>query len=187
MFNVDAESVSCLTMYVNFFGGPNTGKTTMAQALNSVLRLDGISSEYIDEYAKAKVWERSRFSLEDQVYISATQRHKILRCEGDYDVLVVDSPYIMGLMYGMYEPEYAEFLIDDFKRHNVNSLNIFLERSIPFHKAGRVHTEEDSLVLDNSIVDMLVEEEIPFVSTKNNGWDTVYGIASMVRDKLGLL
>jgi len=175
-----------MSIYVNFFGGPNTGKTTLAQALTSVLSFKGISAEYVDEYAKDKVWERSNFSLADQVYITATQRHKVLRCEGDYDVLVVDSPYIMGLMYGMYEPEYAEFLIEDFKRHNANAINVFLERNIPFNEMGRNHTEQESVDIDLNIKNMLIEEEIPFISVANEQWNTVNDIASLVEDKMDL-
>ncbi len=42
------------TIAINFYGGPGTGKSSMAAAIFSNLKNEGINAELVTEYAKSK-------------------------------------------------------------------------------------------------------------------------------------
>ena len=65
-------------MYViNLFGGPSTGKSTLAALLFGTLKSKyDLNCEYVNEYAKDLVYEkRNQILLKDQLYIFAKQNH----------------------------------------------------------------------------------------------------------------
>ena len=48
------------TLVVNLFAGPGAGKSTGAAYIFSMLKMAGIDTEYVNEYAKDKVWEDNK-------------------------------------------------------------------------------------------------------------------------------
>ena len=42
---------------INFFGGPNSGKSTQAAGMFHRFKIDGYNAEHVNEYAKMCVWE----------------------------------------------------------------------------------------------------------------------------------
>jgi len=57
------------TLIVNLFGGPSSGKTTMAAGLFCLLKMHGIDCELVTEFAKDLVWEERFKTLKNQQYI----------------------------------------------------------------------------------------------------------------------
>lgn len=49
-----------MTLYVNLYGGPGTGKSTGASYIFSKLKLAGVEAELVTEYAKDLVWEAQK-------------------------------------------------------------------------------------------------------------------------------
>lgn len=138
------------TLVVNMFGAPGTGKSTMASHIFSLLKWNNIDCEIVNEVAKEKVWEDSHYLLENQLLITAKQYHRLWRLNGKVDVIVTDSPLLLGTVYSQKEPElFKPLVVSYFKRFN--NLNFFLKRIKPFHQNGRLQTERESDTLSRKI------------------------------------
>ena len=55
---------------INLFGGPSSGKTTMAAGLFRLLKTMNKKVELVQEFAKDLVWENNLGKLSDQFYVS---------------------------------------------------------------------------------------------------------------------
>ena len=89
---------------VNLFGGPSSGKSTLATKIFSNLKINSLLNvEYIHEYAKDLVYEK-RFNVlsNDQLYVFAKQNHmlKMIELGNEIDVVIVDSPLILSAVFG---------------------------------------------------------------------------------------
>lgn len=80
---------------VNFYGGPGTGKSTMAAAVFAELKSRGVNCELVTEYAKKKVWEEAYKVFEYQFYVCAKQAYHMFVVSKHVDIMVTDSPIIM--------------------------------------------------------------------------------------------
>lgn len=139
------------TLVVNFFAGPGTGKSTVMAHCFAELKWRGIDCEMSAEYAKDKVWERSEHILANQFYVSGKQYHRLRRLNGKVNVILTDSPLLLGLYYGNEEPqEFKDLLVKHF--NSFNNLNIFLERMKEYNPNGRLQTEEQAKEIDKEIM-----------------------------------
>lgn len=159
------------TVVVNLFAGPGAGKTTCAWAIASELKKRNIEAEYVSEYAKELVWDNELTLLDGtiphQTQLYQEQKHRIDRLIGKVDVIVTDSPTILGLMYvdksKCTTNEYINFeakAIDDYK--NYTNFNLFINRGKDFQQEGRIHNLEQSKEIDISIKRLLVSNNIYF-------------------------
>ena len=87
------------TLIVNFYGGPGSGKSTMAARIFAELKDLGINCEIATEYAKDVTWQKGYHVLGNQLYIFAKQQHRIWRLDGQVDVIVTDAPILNSLVY----------------------------------------------------------------------------------------
>ena len=78
---------------INFFGGPNSGKSTQAAGLFHKMKIEGYSIEHVNEYAKMCVWENRMEILEDQLYVMAKQNRRVKRLKGKVDFCVTPRPH----------------------------------------------------------------------------------------------
>jgi len=138
------------TLYVNLYAGPGTGKSTMAANVFAELKWLDINCELVTEYAKSKVWEGSFDVLNDQFYISAKQYHKMIVLNGKVDVVICDSPLLLGAVYAKNEPtELTNLLVEYYNKFN--NLDIFIERKKTYHPIGRVQNETEAHEKDREI------------------------------------
>ena len=149
------------TLVINFFAGPGAGKSSMATGLFSYLKFKGINAEYISEYAKDIVWENSNDKLNNQFYISAKQFHRQWRLLGKVDVIVTDSPIILGCFYGA-SNELNDLLVKEFNSDFFDNLNIFVTRIKDYNPKGRTQTESQAKELDSEIKNFLLEKQMTF-------------------------
>jgi ABC-type dipeptide/oligopeptide/nickel transport system ATPase subunit len=168
------------TLFVGLFGGPGCGKSTTAAGLFYLLKKQGISCELVDEYAKLKCWLGDDKTLSKQFYVSAKQVYKTLAPYGQVKVVITDSPFILGNVYGgiLHDENFSKWLISAYK--SFNWLNILLERQSDqeFDMKGRIHSLEESLAKDEEIRNLLTKNDLPFTSipVDNESIDRCYQI-----------
>lgn len=153
------------TKVVNLFGGPGTGKSTTAAGLFAELKLRGVNCELVSEYAKDKAWELGSTSIgtpmvfQAQEYIFAKQHFRFRRCARDVDLIITDSPLLLGLIYKPATFDLPSLGLVIREAHTLyDSLNIFLVRTKDYNPKGRLQTEEKARALDIDIREMLQEE-----------------------------
>jgi nicotinamide riboside kinase len=175
-----------MTLIVNLFGGPSTGKSTNAAGIFYKLKTQGINCEYIQEYAKDKTWQGDTFSLAVQPYITSKQLYRQHRVMGKVDVIVTDSPIILGVVYGgLYAGDkFNAWLIDAFKQ--LNNMNVFLTRNLdnhPYNPSGRTQTVDQAIDIDQLVREMLVKNNINFteILVDHNTADNIVGL---IKDRL---
>lgn len=142
------------TLILNLFGGPGTGKSTTAAGVFAALKWQDVNCEMALEFAKDKVWEKSIYVLDNQLYIFGKQYHRIFRLRGQVDVIITDSPLLNSILYYQGDNEYFPRMV--FKEHRrFRNLNVFLQRLKPYNPAGRVQDEQKAKALDKHIVRIL--------------------------------
>lgn len=149
------------TKVLNFYGGPGTGKSTMAAGVFSELKFAGVNCEYVQEYAKDIAWEFSNIKeplkvLEAQEYIFAKQHYRMRRLSSEVDLIVTDSPLLLGLTYMS-----KDFMIPSLKYvvkeayDLYDNINIFLTRHKQYNPKGRFQTEDQAKEKDIQIKTLL--------------------------------
>ena len=139
-----------MTVLINLYGGPGTGKSTTAAGIFSLLKQNDINAELITEYAKDAVWGDNLQVLENQPYILGKQYQRLLRVDGKVDFLVTDAPLLNSLLYNSIDlPELDALTLALYKRFT--NRNFMLVRQKAYNPAGRVQTEEKAKLLDGRI------------------------------------
>ena len=162
------------TIVLNLFAGPGAGKSTGACYIFSQLKMKGIDCEYVSEFAKDKVWEHNEEVLKCQFYISGKQSYKISRVYGKVDVIITDSPILVGAIYGDYDnPNLVPAIVYEFKKYN--NVNIFLERDKPYNPNGRMQTEDEAKEKDAQLLELMKKYDVPYTTMKGNkeGYDLI--------------
>lgn len=168
------------TIIVNLYGGPGTGKSTGAAYIFSMLKMTGVDAEYVTEFAKDKAWEGNQEVFKCQFYITGKQAYRIARCFGKVDVIVTDSPIRLGKIYAdmIGRTQLGLACIEDADFYSVNSIDIFLKRVKPYNPNGRNQTEAESKEIDRTIIDMLVEQKVPYLTFTGDidGYKQIYNL-----------
>lgn len=151
------------TLLINFYGGPGCGKSTICAGLFYQLKILGYNCEMALEFAKDKVWEESYKVLDDQIYILGKQFHKLYRLKDKVDIIITDSPILLGAYYQKTRSKALEDLILECRRE-FNNIDIFLERSTDYDPNGRMQTQEEALKIDDGIKSLLQEKFIEYTS-----------------------
>lgn len=158
---------------INALAGPGAGKTTSALSLVAELKKNGINAEYVSEYAKELVYDE-KFDLLDGTIehendIYNEKLHRLNRLDGKVDVIVTDSSLLQSVLYLNPEKcsaseiqEFSKNALKDFR--SMNNLCYFVERGETFETAGRVHTEEQSTLIDQDIKNYLQENNIEYLT-----------------------
>lgn len=172
-----------MTLVVNIFGGPGTGKSTNAALTFGELKSQGYNVEMAHEYAKDLVWEGRNKAIGFQPYVIGKQMYRVHRLLGEVDAIITDSPVLFGLIYKERYicPEFDNFVVAQFKQWF--TLNIFLVRDSEYHSynpRGRFQTEEEAVAIDEKIKAMLKEHHIPYTSLVVNKY-TPGDIVSLVK------
>ena len=131
---------------VNLFGGPSSGKSTTAAGIFHKLKMQGINCEIVTEFAKHMTWKEDFNTLKNQVYVHAKQHDRMFHLVDKVDVIITDSPTIMGLIYCDWNvfPKSFETLVVDLFNSQGDNLNYLLRRSAPYQTVGRLQTEEEA-------------------------------------------
>ena len=170
-------------LVINLFAGPGSGKSTMAAGLFFKLKTEGVNCEMTGEYAKDLAWEEGGKKIADQIYVFAKQQRRVLRLIDKVDVVISDSPTILGLAY---MPEHYPQCFADLVRwqyEQYNNLNVFVNRKKAFNPKGRFHTEEESKQKDVEIKELMRANNIDYISVdgNNDGLAELHELLKIVR------
>lgn len=157
------------TKVINFFAGPNAGKTTLALELAAYMKRNEYDCEFIGEEAKDRCYDEDKMGLDDQLMMFANQARRQYRLLGTVDYIITDSPLLLAQVYipGSHERfkrdmvDYSLFMgsflsltRDTFNLYN--NANFFVRRgNKKYVPHGRKHTEEECLIADEKAKDAL--------------------------------
>lgn len=146
-----------MTLVVNLYGGPGTGKSTGAAYLFAKLKMSGVNAELVREYVKGWAWEGRKIGPLDQFYFFGKQLRAESQLHGKVDVIVTDSSVLIGAYYAQ---RYCSPLVanavtasavrarSEAEHHDVRYFDVWLTRSKPYNPAGRYETEAQAREVD---------------------------------------
>lgn len=141
------------TIVINLFGEPGAGKSTAAMDITARLKRKGINAEYVSEFAKDKVYENNGEVFKHQEYLFGKQSFKMGRVRDKVQVMVVDSPLILSIIYNN-----NEYLDDNFYItvenvfNSYDNRNYLLTRKHTYEDEGRIQNEEEALEVRKQII-----------------------------------
>lgn len=154
------------TIAINFYGGPGSGKSSMAARIFSELKSLELDIELVTEYAKDKVWEEAYKVFECQLFVCANQVYKMFVVSKHVDIIITDSPIIMGSAYNNGDKLLDSILVREHKKYN--NINIFLNRTKKYNPKGRYQTELEAKGKDVLIKNILKKNKIKFKEFDGN-------------------
>lgn len=172
-------------LLINFYGGPSAGKTTAAAHLFTLLKHAGIDTEIVSEFAKDLVLENNPRALEYQWYVLATQAYRIMCAYRSMQVVITDSPILLGIIYDK-DNSKALFDLCMEQHHQYNNINVFVTRNSNYKHtmAGRIHSLTQSVAIDNAISRLLEENEIPYLRLSELGTNPVASLRDVILEEL---
>lgn len=163
-------------MRINLFGGPGTGKSTLAARVFGRLRQQGVSCALVTEWIKMWAYEGRTIRGYDQVFSFANQLHseeESLRYAG---MIITDSPMFLQCMYA---DKHAKVVANDLWNIAANfeadypSINFYIERSGPYEQHGRWENEEQALQMDAYIKAKLDARCLPITYVYRDDVETI--------------
>lgn len=156
---------------INFFGGPSSGKSTVAAGLFYLMKINGYSVELVGEVAKDLVHEKRFDIFGEQNYLFSEQRRRQERLKDVYDFAITDSPTLLASFYNIYDGGkenqfFDKMVMEDFKKEK--AFNIFLNRGDFFEVKGRRHSEEESSKISINLKNFLNDNQIKFIEINSN-------------------
>jgi hypothetical protein len=166
-----------MSLVINLYGGPGTGKSTTAALVFGLLKTLGVNAELVTEYAKDRVWDEHFAIFSNQIYLFGKQYHRLHRLVGKVDVIVTDAPILLSLFYGTNVPDSFRQLVYD-TYSSMKNLDVFLRRKKPYNPAGRMQSEEQAKDIDVKLAELLTSRGIPISSVDGDG-DAPWTIVKM--------
>jgi tRNA uridine 5-carbamoylmethylation protein Kti12 len=82
-----------MTTVINLFGGPGTGKSTLATNLFYIMKSKDINVELVREYVKSWAYNNREPKEYDLIYLLGKQSSYETQLYGKVDYVVTDSPF----------------------------------------------------------------------------------------------
>lgn len=172
-------------LVINLFGGPGSGKTTTAAELFAALKKRHYNVELVTEFAKDLIMQNNPDALMHQFYVTGVQAHRIWSAAQKMQVVVVDSPILLGPIYDQRNSKAFLQLCIEYHQE-LNNLNIFLGRKGVQHSmVGRVHSLTESVGLDNRIHRLLDELKVEYLSLEEMGMDELLRLIGQLTSPTG--
>lgn len=154
---------------ISLIGGPGSTKSTTAAGLYKLMKYYHHPTMFIQEFATQLVLEKRYEDLKHQDYILTIQdRGYRTAFSGGVEYVVTDTCLLLNLIY-MKAPGaiqlpsgYPDHLVDMFNQYTNKVFFINRPKVKEFQTYGRMHNEEQSMELDQQILDLLIQKRIPF-------------------------
>jgi hypothetical protein len=149
------------------FGGPGAGKSRGSSDIFVKLKDAGINAELAGEYAKDLTWGKRQHDLLDQLYVFGKQHHRVWILNQECEVVVCDSPILLGLAYSEQYPQcFKDTVFWAFNQYD--NINFYVNRVKPYNPKGRNQDEEEAKEKDVVIKDLLIEYRVPFIEVNGD-------------------
>lgn len=137
-----------MSLIVNIYGGPCSGKSTRISYISSILKLNGIKCEICPEFAKEEIYRGNPENLKEQKYIFGNQQHILSKLSNLYDVIIVDGTLLNCILYSPNESEiFHQVIYNEYKKYNNKNYFIKRNKDLLFQQVGRVHNYEESIII----------------------------------------
>lgn len=172
------------TIVISLFGGPCSGKSTMMAGIVAELKWNGIDCEMAPEYAKELVWDNALDTLKNQFYVAAQQYQRVKILNGKVDFIITDSPLLLSIVYDKEENLLLHsYLID--KYNSFTNVNYFIKRTGEYSPVGRVHSLQESEIIDDEIEKLLQEHNLEYKcigSSREHAVQVTTELIKMIKD-----
>lgn len=150
------------TYVINVFGEPSAGKSVLSSRIFTLLKCMGYNVEYLQEFAKQKLYEHADKVFSCEPYIFGKQLFRQQAISDNVDIIVTDSPILLPPFYESDEKR-KKILFDLALNYfnDFNNLNIFVRRTHKYQNEGRFQTEQEANIISNEIINFLKEQQIP--------------------------
>lgn len=139
---------------INFFGGPGTGKSTLAARVFSAMKVSGYDVELVTEFTKDLVWDRNYVAMTDQAYIFGNQHHRLWRISDKVDYAVTDAPLLLSAAYsweyGWNTEAFRGCVLDTFDKYD--NVNFLIERGHTYPVGLGRRQNEDSADKQHALI-----------------------------------
>lgn len=165
-----------MSLVINFYGGPGTGKSTSAAAAFAHLKQLGISCELVTEYVKQWAWENRKPVNLDQFYIFGKQARKEYSLHTKVDVIITDSPVSLCAYYTkIFGTEEQASCFKTMTKTYYNTVDqdgheyfhVWLNRLKAYDPKGRFQTEAEARQIDGDMR-MFVQNDLGLTLTPCN-------------------
>lgn len=168
-------------LVVNLFGGPGSGKSTVAARLFSELKRRGVEAACPEEHAKLAIWSGRPWLLDQQVIMIGKIWETLTNLRDKVSVIIVDSPVLLCSVYADgREPRPFHDLVLDLHRRTPR-LNLVVARPSDeaYDPSNRREDAPQAIALDARILTLLeaAGEEPSWVSRD----DDIAAIADRIR------
>lgn len=181
---------------INFYGGPGSGKSTVALYTTAKFKKRGYRAELAREYVKHWTYYQRQPTAWDQVHIFGQQiQEESILLENGIDVAVVECPLVVGAWYAnTLNPELTPHLLDLSRLFDeaFPAIHIFLDRGeLEFDSVGRfnVHNKKAIAEMDRSmyafVSDYVGTENLHIIASPFNPWELDQLLAKIVVHNVG--
>lgn len=148
---------------INFFGGPNARKSTLAAATYVALKEEGKTVDLVREYATYLILAGRQQQLkEDQLSVLAKQHHLQCILRGRVNYAVTDSPLPLNVVYSEAVPPQFEDLVFGYY-NQFDNVNFFLDVDWnTYIEDNRVHKKDEAMRKHDELLELLVKRHVPF-------------------------
>lgn len=178
-----------MTLIVNMYGAPSSGKSTTATGVFSALKLNGVNAEYVSEVAKDFTWEKRDLALACQPYVFGKQLRNMFRLLDKVSVIITDSPMFLSAFYArkyqydvVLTDKFVDFVYEQSKKYDTG-LNYLINRVKPYNPIGRNQTEEEAKQIASEMKYMLKLFNIKFQDVDGNA-ETIKMITNDILERL---
>lgn len=161
-------------LIVSFYAGPGAGKTVAATEVFNAIKKRHVKADLVTDFAKDMIIQRNTSAMENQLYIWASQLYRNRCAYNEAVVTVTDTPVLLGCIYNIpLSPNLKNVMFEEYHKFNNYNLVVPRDTSRDFSMFGRVHNEEQSIRIDQQIIELMDENDIPFSYYSEDALDDI--------------
>lgn len=161
-----------MTLIVNLYGQPGSGKSTTRADVFRILKQNGVNAEECYELAKKLTWSKRHEEIVCQPYIFGKSVRDLEVLMGKVDVIITDSPLMLCRFYTeLYRPDtYPASFLDCISEtaKGYGGANYFLNAVKPYQTAGRNQTADEANEIGHALRQMLDRHQIVYTTLPGN-------------------